>query len=54
LPAALALAAKGISKPIMITLATSKMGDLDYSWTPYCWRRGGDEARMRSCTVIPD
>ncbi len=30
LPAALALAAKGISKPIMITLATSKVGDLDY------------------------
>lgn len=30
LPAAMALAAKGISKPIMMTLATSKMGDLDF------------------------
>lgn len=30
LSAALALAARGISKPVMITLATSKIGDLDY------------------------
>jgi len=48
LPAALALAAKGISKPIMITLATSKMGDLDYFVdTILREERAAMKARMR-------
>jgi len=48
LPAALALAAKGISKPIMITLATSKIGDLDYFVdTILREERAAMKARMR-------